>query len=369
MTRVPLERLARTLQPSNHAGATVTSIALAMVSLSMNAPAAGATPEDGAWASKSTAVTVESYAPQAFSGVALNAKVQVIFAPSSTSPDHIDPRTVMVQVDGVPVDANGYYVEWRGNREFRFVPFPFWEPGHLYTVEVLPGVQYQNSSERMDEPFVWDFGTQYQPVDETYNPYGTAPLTAGELEAAHAGAPDRFLEADLVQDYLDAGSTLYQISVSVDPTDPEVVALGEKMLSSLIPLGAVGLSAVQIGINRRLFVADVDGERLVFINPVVTSWSETLYVGPKEGCLSIPYVKAEVARPKWIHVAFDTPGGGRVEDAYYEDYDAKVWLHEYDHINGILMTDRQEDKLFVSPQPERATIGWVPVDPRDRADR
>ncbi len=314
-------------------------------------------------AASASGVTVETYTPQGLE-VPLNAKIQIIFAPSSASPDHIDPRTVLLSVDGEPVPANGYYVEWRGNREFRFVPFPFWEPGHLYTVEIAPGVTYRNSGEKMDEPFVWNFGTQFEPVDETFNPYTTQPLTPEELEAAAAGLPDRFVEENLVQDYLDANSKLYQISVSVDPTDPDVVALGQKMLNSLVPLGAVGLSAVQIGINRRLFVANVNDEKTVFINPVVNTWSDVMYIGPKEGCLSIPYVKAEVARPKWITVSYDTPGGGRVEDAYFENYDAKVWLHEYDHINGILMTDRQQDKVLTTPQPSRRYPGLIPVDRR-----
>ncbi len=334
----------RRLSPARIAGALGAILSLATV----QAHAQG-------WTSRTQGadpVTIESFAPQAMTGVPLNEKIQVVFTPSQASPDYIEPQSVQMYIDGEPVDANGYYIERRGNREFRFVPFPFWEPGRLYTVEISPGVTYQNSGQQMLESFIWNFGTQHEPVDEDYNPYGTLPLTDEELEAASAGTPDRFLEANLVQDYLNADSTLYQISISVDPADPEVIALGEKMLNSLVPLGAVGLSAVQIGINRRLFVASVAGEKIVFINPVVTSWSDTYYVGPKEGCLSIPLVKAKVARPKWIHVSYDTPGGGRVEDAFYEDYDAKVWLHEYDHLNGILMTDRQQDKLFVSPQPQ-----------------
>ena len=55
-------------------------------------------------------------------------------------------------------------------------------------------------------------------------------------------------------------------------------------------------------------------------------------------------INAVVARPRWIVVDYYTADGTLVEGDRLEELEAIVFLHEYDHLNGILMTDRQEDK-------------------------
>jgi peptide deformylase len=101
----------------------------------------------------------------------------------------------------------------------------------------------------------------------------------------------------------------------------------------------VGLAAPQIGIPLRFFVTDVPGDKpRLFINPEIVSRSiETWAL--EEGCLSLPGIRKNVMRPIQIKVkatdlkgrAFTLECGGLL---------ARCIQHEYDHLDGVLFTDR-----------------------------
>ncbi|MDR2716732.1 MAG: peptide deformylase [Treponema sp.] len=101
----------------------------------------------------------------------------------------------------------------------------------------------------------------------------------------------------------------------------------------------VGLAGPQIGLMQQIFVTNVDGDLpRVFINPSIieTSQETAKY---EEGCLSVPGIYADVIRPKTVKVQawnekgrpFTLEAGGLL---------ARVILHEYDHLEGILFIDR-----------------------------
>jgi peptide deformylase len=102
----------------------------------------------------------------------------------------------------------------------------------------------------------------------------------------------------------------------------------------------VGLAAPQVGQNIRMFVMNPTGEpndNRVYVNPVLSEpqGEET----NEEGCLSLPNVNAQISRDKSIQIkAFDLDGQP-IEDVQ-SGYIARIWQHEYDHLNGILITDR-----------------------------
>jgi len=101
----------------------------------------------------------------------------------------------------------------------------------------------------------------------------------------------------------------------------------DEMFDLMRQHGGLGLAAPQVGINARLFVTHW-GE--VFVNPlIVESIGSYLVV---EGCLSLPGVALECCRYQQI-----TMSSGQV----YEGQEAQVIWHECDHLNGILITDRQ----------------------------
>jgi peptide deformylase len=290
---------------------------------------------------------VEAVEPADGATVRMNQKIHVRFSPGGDG-DFIDPATVQILVDGEPVLAWEYYAEAVGNREFRFVPIPVWEPSSAHEVTILAGAAYAGDpSLALADDFVWSFTVEDAPFEETYEAGTTAPLSADELAAMAGAAAGPFGEGELVKDWTDSASSLYEVSIAVQPDDPDVAAFADKLLASLTPLFAVGIAAPQVGVNRRLFAAAVNGEERVFVNPVLESWSEDAwYLGSAEGCLSIDGVSSLVSRPASISVEFDTPVGEHVTGYALADFDAKVFLHEYDHLNGVLQTDREERRSW-----------------------
>jgi len=101
----------------------------------------------------------------------------------------------------------------------------------------------------------------------------------------------------------------------------------------------IGLAGPQIGLMQRIFVVHVDGdEPRVFINPSIIETSQET-VKYEEGCLSVPGIWVDVIRPKAIKVqAWNEKGRAFTMEA--EGLLARVVLHEYDHLEGILFIDR-----------------------------
>ena len=112
----------------------------------------------------------------------------------------------------------------------------------------------------------------------------------------------------------------------------------------------VGLAAPQVGVMRRMFVAEPEPGRVYYmINPEIyfEEGSEEEY----EGCLSVPGLIGIVERPQKIKIrALDRDG---VEQDYeFEGFDARVMCHENDHLNGVLYTDKAYDIRSAEPQSD-----------------
>lgn len=112
----------------------------------------------------------------------------------------------------------------------------------------------------------------------------------------------------------------------------------------------VGLAAPQVGVMRRMFVAEPEPGRVYYmINPDIyyEEGSEEEY----EGCLSVPGLIGIVERPQKIKIrALDRDG---VEQDYeFEGFDARVMCHENDHLNGILYIDKAHDIRSAEPQSD-----------------
>lgn len=96
----------------------------------------------------------------------------------------------------------------------------------------------------------------------------------------------------------------------------------------------VGLAAVQIGYLKNAFVALINGKFVPFINPVIFRRSKETYTAV-EGCLSIDG-QHEVQRHYQIFVGYTNKKGKRRFD-HYNNGEAQIIQHEYDHLNGILI--------------------------------
>ncbi|WP_083442221.1 peptide deformylase [Nitriliruptor alkaliphilus] len=137
---------------------------------------------------------------------------------------------------------------------------------------------------------------------------------------------------------------LRQRAHEVEDFDGSLVTLANDMLETMRAKEGVGLAANQVGILKRLFTWELDvGEEEAeivggaVVNPVLLDASEELQEGD-EGCLSFPGLFYPVDRPLRIEVSHQDLTGDD-HTVQLEGFLARVFLHEMDHLNGILFID------------------------------
>lgn len=139
---------------------------------------------------------------------------------------------------------------------------------------------------------------------------------------------------------------LQKKSRTVEVVDDNIRELIKDMFETMEKYDGVGLSAVQIGVLKRIFVVDTgeEGERVVLINPEIIE--EGKYKICSEGCLSFPDIYAEVKRPEYIKVkGLDENGKEIIVEG--KDLFAQALAHEYDHLNGELFMFKAEPNSFL----------------------
>ena len=122
--------------------------------------------------------------------------------------------------------------------------------------------------------------------------------------------------------------------------DDQVRQGAERMIELMHEAEGVGLAAPQVGLGWRMFVTNVpdEGGDRVYINPSLTQFSRDTGVF-EEGCLSLPGLRAEITRPKAVTItATDLEGKPVMRTS--DGFAARVWQHEFDHLNGVLILDR-----------------------------
>lgn len=112
------------------------------------------------------------------------------------------------------------------------------------------------------------------------------------------------------------------------------------------PVG-LGLSAPQIGILKRVFVAKIRNKIKSFVNPKILKISKK-EVTFLEGCFSVPDLYGHVARPAEIDLEVQNKNGQQTR-THYKGLPARIIQHEIDHLNGVLFIDHvhtQNGKIF-----------------------
>jgi len=105
----------------------------------------------------------------------------------------------------------------------------------------------------------------------------------------------------------------------------------------------VGLAANQVGVNQRVLIITQNIgtkkplKKLVFINPEILQLSPEKVL-MEEGCLSLPGCYAKVSRPSWVRVRWQN-AQENFSEKKFSGWDARIFLHEYDHLEGVLFTD------------------------------
>ena len=116
----------------------------------------------------------------------------------------------------------------------------------------------------------------------------------------------------------------------------------DDMLETMYQAPGIGLSAIQVGVPKRLMTVDVSTESegrhpLFLVNPEIV-WSSDEGALYDEGCLSLPDHFAEIERPAKIRVTF-LDYHGKPQELEADGLLSRCIQHEYDHLNGILFVD------------------------------
>ncbi len=133
---------------------------------------------------------------------------------------------------------------------------------------------------------------------------------------------------------------LKKISAAVETFDEGLKRLAERMLGLMREARGVGLAAPQVGINLRLFVMNATGQPAddrIYVNPQLSEADGS--EDSEEGCLSLPGITVTVDRGKSVRMQAHDLQGNTI-DQVETGYVARIWQHEFDHLNGTMLTDR-----------------------------
>ena len=163
-------------------------------------------------------------------------------------------------------------------------------------------------------------------------------------------------------------------AVDIDLEQEDVSKLVSDMFDTMYNAEGVGLAAPQIGKSIRLFLVDTaqlekpgkdtdfKGIKKAFINARILDEQGEAWKY-EEGCLSIPNIREDVSRQPVIRIAYQDMAGNAYEETY-DGLNARVIQHEYDHIEGILFTDKINPlkKRLLQRKLEKISKGKVRVD-------
>ena len=132
--------------------------------------------------------------------------------------------------------------------------------------------------------------------------------------------------------------------------------LGERMHAVMRNARGVGLAGPQVGIAKRLFVYDCEGQRGLLANPVIVDRSPAL-AEEDEGCLSIPGFAWRTPRAASVTVE-GRDAFGRTVTVEATGYFARCMQHEIDHLNGQLFISRLGGRLGKLARREAKAASW-----------
>lgn len=141
----------------------------------------------------------------------------------------------------------------------------------------------------------------------------------------------------------DPNKILHRKLKTVADITPEINALIEDMRKAMVEAKGVGLAANQVGKDLQIFVIDAQlaKEQNVpdaYINPELTEFSRDKDV-MEEGCLSLPGYWHEIRRSKKVHIKALDEHGAKIK-LKARGFLARVFQHEYDHLQGMLINER-----------------------------
>ncbi len=133
---------------------------------------------------------------------------------------------------------------------------------------------------------------------------------------------------------------LNQATTPVEDINGRIAALAEVMIETMYEAPGAGLAANQIGVQKRLFVYDQGDGPVVVVNPVIVETDGEWTF--EEGCLSVPGLSWEITRPNAVHLTGYDLDGNEI-DIETDEYEGRIFQHEMDHLEGILLVERLDE--------------------------
>ena len=161
-------------------------------------------------------------------------------------------------------------------------------------------------------------------------------------------------------DVIEENNVLRLISLDVNFSEisqDELLMLIDTMSTALRETNGVGIAAPQVGVNLNMFIISISKDSVkntleyklesaeefpltIMINPSYEIINDNKFNMNSEGCLSIPGMIGMVKRPNKIKISYIGSDNVLHQNIILEGYNARVFLHEYDHLQGILYKDK-----------------------------
>ncbi|KKN19819.1 hypothetical protein LCGC14_0942030 [marine sediment metagenome] len=122
------------------------------------------------------------------------------------------------------------------------------------------------------------------------------------------------------------------------PLTGELKLFVAHMIQTMVTAEGLGLAAPQVNRPERIFVAELNEQYHVFVNPTIVEFSDSCGT-EEEACLSLPGVTVVVRRPKFIRISYYDVSGTFYKRKKFKRMDARVIQHEFDHLEGKLISD------------------------------
>ena len=194
----------------------------------------------------------------------------------------------------------------------------------------------------------------------------TMAFTERELEIIRNGNIDSTFRVLLTTEAIDSfvlrmkSSDLNTDSIT---TDEDLQLLIKRLILTMNEAGGVGIAAPQVGILKNIFIFmridQPDYPTQVAINPKIVDHPSETVCFEGDGCLSIPNISANSVRYPWVEVEYWDENGNFHKETLMgysreDDFTSIIFQHEFDHLNGILFTDK-----ICTPSEENSEV----VDP------
>jgi peptide deformylase len=177
-------------------------------------------------------------------------------------------------------------------------------------------------------------------------------MTVKEQEITNASdvnTPFRVLQTDNIDDSLFLRKKSINIDIKIIAKDEDWQLFIERLKLTMATEFGVGIAAPQVGVGRNLFLftrIDKPGMPVaVAINPKIVAHSQEAICFEGDGCLSVPNTSGTSRRYAWIDVEYYNEKGEFMKErlsgsSRKGDFTGVVFQHEFDHLQGVLFTDK-----------------------------